>query len=234
MDVVNDIAVLKINPGDKQLKALKMGDSEGVQVGEEVAAIGSALGYSQSFTTGVVSGTNREISYRLGGSRVEYENTIQTDAAINPGNSGGPLLNLNGEVIGVNFLKMQYVDNMGFCLPINSIQSRIAEYKEFGKFDLPFLGVKYQAVGYFDVLMDPDKVEGAEVVEVLSDSPAGKAGIEVGDIITEVEDEDVGGALNYFVQKYEVGETIEIEIYRNGEYQDVEVTLQSRHDFDLD
>lgn len=227
VDVINDIAIVKIDPEDKELTVLKLGDSDGIKVGEEVVAIGSAMGeFTQTVTSGIVSGTDRVISYGYGAEEVEYENVIQTDAAINPGNSGGPLINLAGEVVGVNFMKMMYLDNLGFCIPINTVKERVVEYKENGKFMLPYLGVQYSTITYFDTLLDESLVEGALVKEVVDGSPAQDAGILEGDIITKVDGEAIESALNILIQKHEVGDRIKLEVYRGGKYEILEAVLE--------
>lgn len=229
-DVVNDVAIIKIDPGDTELKVLEIGNSDNLMVGDEVIAIGSALGeLTQTVTTGVVSGLGRSLPYDYGDDYGEFENVIQTDAAINPGNSGGPLLNLSGQVIGINFSK--YVgygfDNIGFAIPINTIKNRIDEFKRLGRFDMPYLGVKYYTITYYDAYNNDDLVEGALVKAIIKDSPADKAKIKVDDIITEVNDTRVYSNLDYLIQKHKVGDTIKLKLYRNGSYMTVDVTLQS-------
>ncbi|HOU75600.1 MAG TPA: trypsin-like peptidase domain-containing protein [Candidatus Dojkabacteria bacterium] len=233
LDQVNDIAIIKVDPGETKLHALRFGNSDEVLVGEEVLAIGSALGeFTDTVTTGVVSGKNREISYYSSGVEIVYEDVIQTDAAINPGNSGGPLLNLSGEVIGVNFLRMMYVDNIGFCISSKIVKERVEEYKKYGRFEFPFLGVVYNPIDSFDVLFDKNLVEGALVTEVVSGSPAEKAGIVVGDIITQVDDTAVEGNLNFLIQKGKVGDIVKLEVFREGKYIELQATLASISEFD--
>lgn len=235
LDQVNDIAIIKIDPGETNLHELRFGNSDEVVVGEEVLAIGSALGeFTDTVTTGVVSGKNREISYYTSGVEIVYEDVIQTDAAINPGNSGGPLLNLNGEVIGVNFMRMMYVDNIGFCISSKIVKERVEEYKKYGRFEFPFLGVVYNPIDSFDVLFDKNLVEGALVTEVVSESPAENAGIVVGDIITQVDDMSVEGNLNFLIQKRKVGDIVTLEVYRDNKYIEVQATLSSISEFDLE
>lgn len=235
LDQVNDIAIIKIDPGEVKLHALRMGNSDEVLVGEEVVAIGSALGeFTDTVTTGVVSGKNREISYYVAGVEIIYEDVIQTDAAINPGNSGGPLLNLRGEVIGVNFLRMMYVDNIGFCISSNIVKERVDEYIKYGRFEFPFLGVVYKPIDSFDILFDKNLVEGASVIEVVEGGPAEKAGIMVGDIITQVDGTKVVGNLNILIQKKKVGDIVKVEVYRDKKYIELDATLMSISEFDLE
>jgi len=224
-DVVNDVALVVIDPGEVALLPLVLGDSDEVVVGEEVLAIGSPIGYSETATSGIISGMGRSIASWSEGTEIQYDNVFQTDAAINPGNSGGPLFNLRGEVIGVNFMKYMYYDNLGFALPINIVKKRVVEYNEKGRFSFPYLGIKYVSVTYYDTIVDEDKVEGAEITEIIADSPAFEVGLQVGDIITEVDGEDIGGLLNVVIQKHEIGDEITIKYYREGTYYDVKVIL---------
>ncbi len=147
-DDVNDIALLKVEAED--LSTLDLGDSENLSPGQLVIAIGTPLGeYAGSVTTGVISGLNRSVTARsqgFWGVAKTYEDVIQTDAAVNPGNSGGPLLNSSGEVIGVNFATTAGADNISFALPSNFVSRRLDEYRKYGKFLKPYLGIEYQMI----------------------------------------------------------------------------------------
>lgn len=223
-DNINDVAILKVDGDD--MDALTIGNSQDLQVGQLVVAIGNPLGeFPGSVTTGVVSGLGRSITAQSRGTAHTYENVIQTDAAINPGNSGGPLLDMSGNVVGVNFATTSGADNLSFAIPINSVTERISEYKKYGKFIKPFLGVEYAIITKNQARFYEDIVPGALIRNVVEDSPADKAGIKVEDIITKVEGEDVGTSLYILIQEYEVGQTIEIEIWRDGETITREVTL---------
>ncbi len=214
-DPINDLAILQI---EAQLPPLGLGDSDTLKVGEGVVAIGTALGeFRHTVTTGVVSGLGRGITAGDGyGFETEsLENVIQTDAAINPGNSGGPLINFKGEVIGVNVAVSQGAENIGFALPINTIRASLENFAQTGSFERAFLGVKYQVITKESALLN-EVPHGAYVVEISEDSPAAKAGIQQGDIITAFEGVKLEGDNDLIEQigKKRVGDTVTIEVYK--------------------
>ncbi len=226
-----DLAILKIEATD--LKPLEMGDSNNLKVGQMVIAIGTALGeFRSTVTTGVISGLGRGI---VAGSTFEgmekLENVIQTDAAINPGNSGGPLLNSSGQVIGVNVAVSLSGQNIGFALPINIVKSSIDNFKATGEFDRPYLGVSYRIISKRAALLN-EVPQGAYVEEVIAGSGAEKAGIEIGDIITEVDgtkiDESESTSLINLINKKKIGDTIEVKIWRDGQEMVKGVRLEKR------
>ena len=228
-DDISDVAVLRIDKKDKEIKALKLGDSDKLVVGQEVITIGTPLGeYSGSVTTGIISGLDRSVTAGTGwfGSTTKsYEGVIQTDAAINPGNSGGPLINSQGEVIGVNFATTSGADNISFALPINKVKSRLEEYRTYGKFIRPFLGVSYQMISEYEALYYKDVVPGALVVRIDPVSPAYAAGIRRGDFIIEFGGEKVDRSLAEMIQKHKVGESVEVKVWREGAEQKFTVVL---------
>jgi Trypsin-like serine proteases, typically periplasmic, contain C-terminal PDZ domain len=161
----------------------------------------------------------------------KLDNVIQTDAAINPGNSGGPLLNSQGEVIGVNTAIAQEGQNIGFAIPSNVVKSLIEKFqKQGGNFERPFLGVRYQMIDKQTAILN-EVVEGAYVVEVVENSPAQKAGIEVEDIIIEFDGKKVKGDndqnLASLILEKKVGDTVSLKIWRNGEIKTLTATLTS-------
>ena len=228
-DDVSDIALLRIDKKDKVLKSLELGDSDKLLVGQNVIAIGTPLGeYAGSVTSGIISGLNRSVSAGTGwfGTTTKtYEGVIQTDAAINPGNSGGPLINSQGEVIGVNFATTSGVDNISFALPINKVKNRLEEYKTHGKFIRPYLGVSYQMISEYEALYYKDVVPGALVVRIDPVSPAYEAGIRRGDFITEFGGEKTINSLGELIQKHKVGEEVEVKVWRAGVEQSFKVKL---------
>lgn len=226
-DDANDIAILKIDA--QNLKVLSFGDSDNLAVGQDVIAIGTPLGeYSGSVTKGIISGLDRSVSASsswYGATTKTYEGVIQTDAAVNPGNSGGPLLNSQGEIIGVNFATTSGADNISFALPINIVKEKIEEYRTYGKFIKPYLGVSYQTISEFEAYYYSNVVAGAFVVSIDTNGPAYVAGIRKGDIITKFGEDDVTTSLATLIQKHEVGEEIEVEYYRSGSLDTTAVTL---------
>lgn len=220
-DPANDLALLKIDPlPGSGLPTVDLGNSDSLKVGQFVIAIGTALGeFRHTVTTGVISGLGRGIT---AGSPFEgyverLDNVIQTDAAINPGNSGGPLLNSGGQVVGVNVAVAAEAQNIGFAIPINIVKQSIDQFRQTGEFSRPFLGVRYLMVSKETAIAN-EIPQGAFVQEVVSGSPADKAGVKPQDIITKIGGEQVreeGGGLAAIINKHKVGDTVEIEVWRD-------------------
>lgn len=233
-DPSNDIAIIKIDPapaGGAGLAPVQLGDSGNLQVGQFVIAIGTALGeFRNTVTTGVISGLGRGIA--AGGSLSGYverlDNVIQTDAAINLGNSGGPLLNSAGQVIGINVAIAQGANNIAFSIPINTVKDALNQFKLTGKFPAKaFLGVEYQMLSKDTALLN-QVPQGAYVVNIVAGSPAEKAGIEIGDIIFKVDGSQINadnGGLAKIISGKKVGDTMSLDIWRNGSQTNVKVTL---------
>ena len=213
-DLDSDIAIVKIDSDD--LPIVTLGDSDKLRVGEIVVAIGNPYGLQQTVTMGVVSAEGRSIPVE----EHTYRNFIQTDAAINPGNSGGPLLNTKGEVVGINTAIIAYAQGIGFAIPINIPKKNIDELIKLGKVRRSWLGVYIQEVTpeiaeQFGLSED---AKGVLVGDVVNDSPAEKSGIERGDIITKVNDEEVDspGELQDKIRSIEIGKKANIEVVRDG------------------
>lgn len=237
-DAVQDLAVLKISASN--LKPLKIGDSDSIKLGQTAIAIGNALGeFRNTVSVGVISGLYRTItaSDNLGGSAENLAGLIQTDAAINPGNSGGPLLNLKGEVIGIDTAIASDAQSIGFAIPINKAKSAIESVKKNGKIVTPYLGVRYLAID--DQLAEKENLSvkrGALVrgsqdgPAVVKDSPADKAGLKAEDIITEVNGVkiDENNSLSELIQNYQVGDKINLKVLRDGKEIDIGITLEER------
>lgn len=228
-DPSNDIAVLKIDATG--LTPVQLGNSTNLEVGQFVIAIGTALGeFRNTVTTGVISGLGRGISAgdAYQGYVEQLDNVIQTDAAINPGNSGGPLLNSSGEVIGINVAVAQGANNIAFSIPINTVKSELDTFKETGKFPArAYLGVEYQVLTQQAALLN-SVPQGMYVVNVISGSPAEKAGILVGDIIYKIDNKSIGtdnDSLSKFIAAKKPGDTISVDIWRNGENKNFKITL---------
>ncbi len=237
-DSVQDLAVLKISVNG--LKPLKLGDSDSLKLGQTAIAIGNALGeFRNTVSTGVISGLYRKITASDGlGSAENLDGLIQTDAAINPGNSGGPLLNLKGEVIGMNTAIVSGAQSVGFAIPINKAKNDIESVKKSGKILTPYLGVRYLALD--DQLSEKEKLSvkrGALVrgnqdgPAVVKNSPAEKSGLQAEDIITEVDGVkiDENNSLSSLIQKYQVGDKISLTVLRNGKEIKLDVTLEERN-----
>ncbi len=227
-DPLNDIALLKVDATG--LKAVQFGDSSKLDVGQTVVAMGNALGeFKNTVTVGVVSGLDRNIEAtdQLGRNSEQLGNLIQTDAAINPGNSGGPLLNIAGQVIGINTaVAAGSAQNIGFAIPINSAKPAINEFLASGKISRPFLGVEYRMITKRLALIN-EIPEGAYVFDTVEGGPAEKAGIQAEDIITEINGVKLidDKQLSEVIQSLKVNQQVEMKYYRDGQTQSVRVTI---------
>jgi len=227
-DPSNDIAVIKIEASG--LKPVDLGSSDNLKVGQFVIAIGTALGeFRHTVTTGVISGLGRGITAgsAFEGYVEQLDNVIQTDAAINPGNSGGPLLNSAGQVIGINVAVASGAQNVGFAIPVNVVKDALNQFNQTGKFaGRAYLGVEYQMVSKQTAVLN-NVVQGAYIVNVVSDSPADKAGIQVDDIMTKFDGQDLSEdkSLADVIKDKKTGDTVSIEIWRDGETKTLSATL---------
>ena len=229
-DIYSDVAVLKVDGIVPAVATL--GNSDLLTPGETVIAIGSPLGdFMNTVTVGVVSAIGRSLDTGKG---YQIEGLIQTDAAINQGNSGGPLVNLAGEVIGINTLIVRstgsgsVAEGLGFSIPSNTAAAIAQQIIEKGYFSRPFLGVSVQSITPGISAMYRLPVEyGAYVTRVQANSPANQAGLEVGDIITRVGEMVIDETHSYFniLFLYSPGDQVSVEFVRNGQTQQVEVTL---------
>lgn len=234
-----DIAILKINePLESPLPVAKFGDSDSLQLGESVIAIGNALAeFQNSVSVGVVSGLSRSIVAADALGRSEYlDQVIQTDAAINPGNSGGPLLNLNAEVVGVNVATSRGADNIGFAIPANMVKQVVDSVREYGEIVRPYLGVRYTMVTPQIAKLNSLSVdygalvvsgESGEEVAVVPDSPAGRAGVLENDIILSIDGQRLDDIeLATVLRSKSVGQQVTLEILRGDEYITTSITLE--------
>jgi len=233
-DPLNDVAFLQITPsensGDK-LKPLELGDSSRLEVGQHAIAIGTALGeFRNTVTTGVISGLGRGITAGspYEGSVERLDNVIQTDAAINPGNSGGPLLNSAGQVVGVNTAVSSDGQNIGFAIPINAIKDSLHNFNQTGKFERAYLGVSYRMITRDTAVMN-DLPQGAYVQQIVPGSPAEKADLQRGDIITKIDGQSVNdkAQLSSFIAKKKIGDTLTITLFREDKTTEVKATLEA-------
>ena len=236
-DPLQDLAVLKIE--GVGYASVRLGDSSKVKIGQTVIAIGNALGeFRNTVSVGVISGLHRTVvAGGAGASRETLQELIQTDAAINPGNSGGPLLNLRGEVIGINTAVAHGAENIGFALPINKAKRDLENVKQHGRIIYPFLGVRYRVITKefaeekklgreYGVLLIGAEGEPA----VTPGSPAEKAGLKEGDIILELNAEpiDPDHALASLLEKYQVGQEVALKVFREGKEFAAKVMLEER------
>lgn len=237
-----DIAFLKINDAKgKKLTAAKIGDSTNIEVGDRVIAIGNALGqFQNTVTSGIISGYGRNVQASDGGgSQAEnLQDLFQTDAAINQGNSGGPLVNINGEVIGINTAVAGNAEGIGFAIPAANISGLIKTVISTGKFQQPYLGVRYAPltndtakqlglkVTRGAYILPTDKAGGQE--PIIPGSPAEKAGLQSGDIIIAIDGVNIDERHNLtaLLDQKGINETVTLKIQRDGKNQNKEVTLQ--------
>ncbi len=236
-DKLQDLAVLKIEAAN--LPVVILGNSDSVRLGQTVIAIGNALSeFRNTVSMGVISGLGRNITAGGGGIASEQlEGLIQTDAAINPGNSGGPLVNLKGEVIGINTAIVSQAQNIGFALPINNAKRDIDSVRATGKIQTPSLGVRYLVITEEVMEKEGLTVDHGAILRgfegesaIVKDSPADKAGLKAEDIILEVDGIKITEArsLLSIVQKHSVGDTLNLKILRDDKEIMISVTLEER------
>lgn len=236
-DEYADIAVLKV---DKKtiLGVATIGKSSESKVGDTVFTIGSPVSeeFKGTVTKGILSGKDRLVTTSVSSSSADWiMNVMQTDAAINPGNSGGPLCNINGEVIGINSMKIVQttVEGIGFAIPIEDAIVYAESIRENGKVSRPYIGVSMinasntMQLFYADIRIDDDVTEGVVIAEVEKNSPASKAGIKVNDVIVKVGDNKVSNIaeFRYRLYSYNAGDTVKITVNRDGKLKELEVKL---------
>jgi serine protease Do len=237
-DPINDIAVLKINA--KGLQAVRLGNSGKLELGQTVLAIGNALGmFSNTVSRGIISGLSRSISAALGteGEMEHLRGVLQTDVAINQGNSGGPLINIDGEVVGINTAIIFGAQNIGFSIPINWAKQDLEDIIKYGRIVKPYLGLQYikldkklqkqysLPVDYGALVVRDHRPDS---VAIVPNSPAAKAGIKENDIILELNGEKVADELQDMLQKYEVKSEVELTVLRKDQQMKVKVKLEER------
>ncbi len=217
-----DLAVLRIQ-SDKPLPAIQMGDSEDLMIGETVIAIGNPFGFSNTVTTGVISALNRSIQAE----NRTYRDFIQTDASINPGNSGGPLLNINGELIGINTAIYSKAQGIGFAIPINKAKRVVDDLIRYGEIHIPWLGLGVQDIDpKLAQYLGIPRVEGVLVSDVMDESPSKKAGLRPGDVITAAGGRDVTSKETYhsIIRDFSAADIISLTALRD----DKTLTFQVR------
>lgn len=234
-DPQNDLAFIKIDA--RGLKPAELGDSSQVKVGTSVLAIGNALGqYENTVTQGIISGIGRPVvaGDSQGRNLEQLQNLFQTDAAINPGNSGGPLIDLTGKVVGINTAVAGNAQGIGFAIPINQAKSQLESVKQNGRIIKPYLGVRYIPVtkelasrNNLPVTFGAYIAGDSQSPGVVDGSPAAKAGLREGDIITKIDGTEINEAqpLGSVVGDKKVGDKVKVNFYRDGREQSVDVEL---------
>ena len=226
-DPTYDLAVIKIEP-DGDLPVLELGDSDAVEVGEYVVAIGNPYGFEHSVTVGVISAKNRSIHAQ----DVNFDDFLQTDAAINPGNSGGPLLDMDGKVVGINTAIIPYAQGLGFAIPVNKAKEIMGDLVNYGRVKRGWLGVSVR-----DITPEMAKAygvegtEGAMINDVFKGDPADKAGIKRGDVVIALNGEKIKNA-NAFVQKVRTlapKSIARLQVVRKGKKMSFSVRLAERN-----
>ncbi|NLW90235.1 MAG: PDZ domain-containing protein [Syntrophomonadaceae bacterium] len=221
-----DLAVLKID--GNSYPTLPLGDSNKMRVGDFVVAIGEPYGLDHTVTTGVVSAKGRPITIQ----DRNYKNLIQTDAAINPGNSGGPLLNLSGQVIGINTAVNESAQGIGFAIPINTAKDVLQELMNGQKVIRPYIGISMSDVdeSVIQQLGLPSGSQGVVILQVSAGSPAAKAGLRSGDLITQIAGKTITGSsqVQNMVEDSQVGDKLSVVVNRQGKSLTLTITLQAK------
>lgn len=221
-----DLAVLKVDAGS-DFPTLSLGDSDQIQVGSWVVAIGNPYGLDHTVTVGVVSAKGRPVQVE----NRSYKNLLQTDAAINPGNSGGPLLNLQGEVVGINTAVAAQAQGIGFAIPVNTVKDVLQELMNEGHITRPWLGVQVQSLNeqsaaYFGL----KNTAGALVAGIVSGSPAEEAGLQQGDVILKIDGQPIKNPedLVNYVKDLKIGQRIVLLVHRQGKSLYIPVQIKEK------
>lgn len=218
-DPISDIAVLKIN-SPTPLPYIKMGTSKDLMIGETVIALGNPFGLENSVTTGVLSAKNRTMTFSSEYGEIKYDGLIQTDALINPGNSGGPLINIDGELIGINAAIVNQAQGIGFAIPVDKIRQTLVKLFNFRELNRIWFGVQVEE--------HDDVSRGIKVSSVESGSPADKAQIKIGDYITKIDNKEIQDILDFekYILKKNAGDKLYISINRGGHEFKLDVKLE--------
>lgn len=235
-----DLAIIKINM--KCINYAKLGDSDNITVGESVYAIGNPIGFEfqKTVTSGIVSAVNRTLIFNEKNqtntdenfeNETYMSNLIQTDATINPGNSGGPLINSDGEIIGINTVKITSAEGIGFAVPINSIKPIISKLESEGKFEEASIGIfayDKNVIPYLDTNLDFEN--GIYVAQISMDSPVFTSGLQIGDVITKIDDKQLEKMcdLREYIYSKSAGEIVNLTVLRNNNEKNIEVKLRKK------
>lgn len=226
-----DLAIIKINI--KNLPEANLGDSDNIKIGTSVYAIGNPVGYElqRTVTSGIISGTNRIIKTEDDNAKSYLEGLIQTDATINQGNSGGPLINKNGEIIGITTLKIEDAEGIGFAIPINIVKPILKKLVETGKFEEPYLGISgydKEVIPYLSSNINFE--EGIYIEEIDPQGPLKNSGIQTGDIIEKIDDTKIESMnqLKEYIYEKNIGDQVILQIKRNNKKIQVKAKLSKR------
>ena len=224
-DPESDLAVLKIE-SDTSLPAIHMGRSDDLMIGETVIAIGNPFGLSHTVTTGVISALNRSVRTQSG----VYHNFIQIDASINPGNSGGPLLNINGELVGINTAIYSGAEGIGFAIPIDRARRIVSDLINYGRVHTAWLGITVQdltknLIDYFHLPVD----RGVLITQVVPGSPAEDKGLKRGDVLTELNKNSIGSSRDYYdrLSQHTADELLHLTLIRDGKREEMSIKAAS-------
>lgn len=223
-----DLAIVKISASG--LKYITLGDSDNIKIGEQAYAIGNPIGVElqRTVTSGIISGLNRTVKIDDENGSSYMEDLIQTDATINPGNSGGPLINSNGEVIGINSVKITEAEGIGFAVPINIVKPIIESFSKEGKFEEAYLGIfayDKNVISYLDSSIEFNS--GIYVAQISADGPSYSSGLKIGDIITKVDEVTVNkmSELRSYIYTKKVGDEVNLTILRNKREYNIKIKL---------
>ena len=228
-DPVLDLAIVKVETAG--LPTATLGDSDKLQVGEIAVAIGNPLGleFQRTVTSGIVSGLHRSI--QVDANNI-IEDLIQTDASINGGNSGGPLLNSNGDVVGINTAKIKSAEGLGFAIPINSAKIIIEEVIKTGNYETVFMGISGVGVKEYQARLGVElsQDDGVILIQVGKDTPADNAGLLNGDIINSIDGTNIDNMnqLKKVLYNYKIGDSANLKVIRNNIEIDVEIEFGAR------
>ena len=223
-----DLAIVKINGSG--LGCINLGNSDSIKIGQKAYAIGNPIGveFQRTVTSGIISGINRTIKIDDEISSTYMEDLIQTDATINPGNSGGPLINSNGEVIGINTVKITEAEGIGFAVPINIVKPIIESFSNNGDFQEAYLGIfayDKNVIPYLDSSIDFNS--GIYVAQISSDGPSYNSGLKTGDIITKIDEKTINkmSELRTYIYTKKIGEEVNLTILRNNREKIITIKL---------
>ena len=223
-----DLAIVKIN--GTSLNCITLGDSDSIKIGQKAYAIGNPIGVEsqRTVTSGIISGINRTIKIDNESESSYMDDLIQTDATINPGNSGGPLINSNGEVIGINTVKITEAEGIGFAVPINIVKPIIESFKNNGEFQEAYLGIfayDKNVIPYLDSSIDLNS--GIYVAQILADGPSYNSGLRTGDIITKIDETTINkmSELRSYIYTKKTGDQVQLTILRNDREKVISIKL---------